>query len=278
MFPCQSDSVRKNVLNSFIKLLVYKNRDPCRNRAEQNSMRHIDFILAQAFHVMKKYKSVFQYHFGSGEAWCFSACCSLCVSDLLFLSPLLLLCSFFFLFILVFFLIFLFLFFWLVTLYFCPSYFYCFCFYFCCLFFVFLANFLRYWYSFRDSAGFFLFFLPYTLLPPACGALVLQVANQSAISQEQVDSILQENDALRTNLAALEQVINLENTIYKFNPQHSVLWTNIAALKVVKYPENITWNHNTTSSLRTNVASLEHVVNQENFIQTCHFCVLTKLP
>ncbi|XP_075882848.1 GRIP1-associated protein 1 isoform X8 [Nelusetta ayraudi] len=32
-----------------------------------------------------------------------------------------------------------------------------------------------------------------------------QVANQSAVSQEQVDSILQENDALRTNLAALEQ-------------------------------------------------------------------------
>ncbi|KAM3617056.1 uncharacterized protein V6R79_001690 [Siganus canaliculatus] len=33
-----------------------------------------------------------------------------------------------------------------------------------------------------------------------------QVANQSAVSQEQVDSVLQENDALRTNLAALEQI------------------------------------------------------------------------
>ncbi|XP_074536952.1 GRIP1-associated protein 1 isoform X2 [Halichoeres trimaculatus] len=33
-----------------------------------------------------------------------------------------------------------------------------------------------------------------------------QVASQSAVSQEQVDSILQENDALRTNLAALEQI------------------------------------------------------------------------
>uniref|UniRef100_A0A8D3E529 GRIP1 associated protein 1 n=1 Tax=Scophthalmus maximus TaxID=52904 RepID=A0A8D3E529_SCOMX len=33
-----------------------------------------------------------------------------------------------------------------------------------------------------------------------------QVASQSAISQEQVDNILQENDALRTNLAALEQI------------------------------------------------------------------------
>ncbi|KAG7224367.1 hypothetical protein INR49_004709, partial [Caranx melampygus] len=32
-----------------------------------------------------------------------------------------------------------------------------------------------------------------------------QVASQSAVSQEQVDNILQENDALRTNLAALEQ-------------------------------------------------------------------------
>ncbi|XP_029011864.1 GRIP1-associated protein 1 isoform X10 [Betta splendens] len=33
-----------------------------------------------------------------------------------------------------------------------------------------------------------------------------QVANQNAVSQEQVDNILQENDALRTNLAALEQI------------------------------------------------------------------------
>ncbi|CAJ1085637.1 GRIP1-associated protein 1 isoform X1 [Xyrichtys novacula] len=33
-----------------------------------------------------------------------------------------------------------------------------------------------------------------------------KVASQSAVSQEQVDSILQENDALRTNLAALEQI------------------------------------------------------------------------
>ncbi|XP_030589447.1 GRIP1-associated protein 1 isoform X1 [Archocentrus centrarchus] len=33
-----------------------------------------------------------------------------------------------------------------------------------------------------------------------------EVASQSAVSQEQVDSILQENDALRTNLAALEQI------------------------------------------------------------------------
>lgn len=39
------------------------------------------------------------------------------------------------------------------------------------------------------------------LLPPACGLAVLQAA-----SQEQVDNVLQENDALRTNLAALEQV------------------------------------------------------------------------
>ncbi|XP_034021500.1 GRIP1-associated protein 1-like, partial [Thalassophryne amazonica] len=33
-----------------------------------------------------------------------------------------------------------------------------------------------------------------------------QVASQSAVSQEHVDNILQENDALRTNLAALEQI------------------------------------------------------------------------
>ncbi|XP_028307953.1 GRIP1-associated protein 1 isoform X3 [Gouania willdenowi] len=35
---------------------------------------------------------------------------------------------------------------------------------------------------------------------------LLQAANQSAVSQEQVESVLQENDALRTNLAALEQI------------------------------------------------------------------------
>ncbi|XP_061745256.1 GRIP1-associated protein 1 isoform X4 [Nerophis ophidion] len=40
----------------------------------------------------------------------------------------------------------------------------------------------------------------------AVNALKEQVASQSAVSQEQVDSILQENDALRTNLAALEQI------------------------------------------------------------------------
>ncbi|XP_076596431.1 GRIP1-associated protein 1 isoform X3 [Chaetodon auriga] len=40
----------------------------------------------------------------------------------------------------------------------------------------------------------------------AVHALKDQVANQSAVSQEQVDNILQENDALRTNLAALEQI------------------------------------------------------------------------
>ncbi|XP_051805818.1 GRIP1-associated protein 1 isoform X2 [Acanthochromis polyacanthus] len=39
-----------------------------------------------------------------------------------------------------------------------------------------------------------------------------QVANQSAVSQEQVDNILQENDALRTNLAALEQEYNALRT------------------------------------------------------------------
>ncbi|KAM9751079.1 LOW QUALITY PROTEIN: GRIP1-associated protein 1 [Menidia menidia] len=39
----------------------------------------------------------------------------------------------------------------------------------------------------------------------ALHALRDQAANQSAVSQEQVDLMLQENDALRTNLAALEQ-------------------------------------------------------------------------
>ncbi|PWA19113.1 hypothetical protein CCH79_00020638 [Gambusia affinis] len=40
----------------------------------------------------------------------------------------------------------------------------------------------------------------------ALQALKDQAANQCALSQEQVDSVLQENDALRTNLAALEQI------------------------------------------------------------------------
>ncbi|KAM9830664.1 GRIP1-associated protein 1 isoform 3-T3 [Syngnathus typhle] len=40
----------------------------------------------------------------------------------------------------------------------------------------------------------------------AVNALKEKVASQSAVSQEQVDNILQENDALRTNLAALEQI------------------------------------------------------------------------
>lgn len=49
-------------------------------------------------------------------------------------------------------------------------------------------------------------FLATSLLPPACGVVALHTATQSAVSQEQVENILQENDALRTNLAALEQV------------------------------------------------------------------------
>ncbi|XP_054465589.1 GRIP1-associated protein 1 isoform X3 [Anoplopoma fimbria] len=48
-----------------------------------------------------------------------------------------------------------------------------------------------------------------------------QVANQSAISQEQVDNILQENDALRTNLAALEQ-------------ENRALRTNLSALEQIQ--------------------------------------------
>ncbi|KAM8831120.1 GRIP1-associated protein 1 isoform 3-T3 [Synchiropus picturatus] len=47
----------------------------------------------------------------------------------------------------------------------------------------------------------------------ALNVLKEQVASQSAISQEQVENILQENDALRTNLAALEQ----ENTDVRTN-------------------------------------------------------------
>ncbi|XP_044066172.1 GRIP1-associated protein 1 isoform X5 [Siniperca chuatsi] len=48
-----------------------------------------------------------------------------------------------------------------------------------------------------------------------------QVASQSAVSQEQVDIILQENDALRTNLAALEQ-------------ENSALRTNLCALEQIQ--------------------------------------------
>ncbi|KAM6924439.1 GRIP1-associated protein 1 [Xenentodon cancila] len=48
-----------------------------------------------------------------------------------------------------------------------------------------------------------------------------QAANQSAVSQEQVENILQENDALRTNLAALEQ-------------ENSALRTDLSALKQIQ--------------------------------------------
>ncbi|KAJ0036549.1 hypothetical protein NQD34_005226 [Periophthalmus magnuspinnatus] len=45
-----------------------------------------------------------------------------------------------------------------------------------------------------------------------------QAANQSAVTQEQVDHMLQENDALRTNLAALEQVkLNMQDIKFKKN-------------------------------------------------------------
>ena len=78
--------------------------------------------------------------------------------------------------------------------------------------------------------------VPFSLLPPACDALVLQVANQSAVSQEQVDNILQENDALRTNLAALEQVINQENIIQKVLPRRTwhIQSKTIRTFKVLK--------------------------------------------
>ncbi len=165
-----------------------------------------------------KYKYVFQYHFGSGISWCFSACRSLCVWPAFFFfffsssSPVLS-SVFSFLF---FYFTFLFSFFLLCFDLFLSS-FSCFGFHFCCLFFAFLAYVVCYWYSSLLFAGFCLFSsvlsVLFSLLPPACGASVLQVANQSAVSQEQVDNILQENDALRTNLAALEQVTNLENII-----------------------------------------------------------------
>lgn len=41
--------------------------------------------------------------------------------------------------------------------------------------------------------------------------LLLQASKLTAVSQERVDSVLQENDALRTNLAALEQVTSQEH-------------------------------------------------------------------
>lgn len=68
----------------------------------------------------------------------------------------------------------------------------------CVVVFFFLFYFTLFWF-----VSFCVLFPP---TPPAGGVAPLQVASQSAVSQEQVDSILQENDALRTNLAALEQV------------------------------------------------------------------------
>uniref|UniRef100_A0AAR2LNA2 GRIP1 associated protein 1 n=1 Tax=Pygocentrus nattereri TaxID=42514 RepID=A0AAR2LNA2_PYGNA len=48
--------------------------------------------------------------------------------------------------------------------------------------------------------------LPLSLWLCVCCLMELQVACQSAVSQEQVEGMLSENDALRTNLAALEQI------------------------------------------------------------------------
>lgn len=135
--------------------------------------------------------------FSSRTAWCFSTCCSLSVF-LTFVCLLSFSSSSVSVSVFVFFFFFTFLF-WLFLF---LSFFSCFGLCFGCLYFVFLA------YSFLHSllGSFFSFGSFFPVLSAACGALVLQVANQSAVSQEQVDNILQENDALRTNLAALEQV------------------------------------------------------------------------
>lgn len=134
-------------------------------------------------------------HCGSGTSWCFSSCCSLSVFlTFSFPLPLILTLSFSF------------------FSPFCSCCFVSVCFFYLSVLVLFL---FLYWFS-----GFLRCFLSvlfgsvvFSLLPPACGASVLQVANQSAVSQEQVDNILQENDALRTNLAALEQVTNQENVV-----------------------------------------------------------------
>ncbi|XP_064156313.1 GRIP1-associated protein 1 [Anguilla rostrata] len=58
----------------------------------------------------------------------------------------------------------------------------------------------------RRGQGAYSFPLPLSLPGAGPGCAVVQVACQSAVSQEQVENILSENDALRTNLAALEQI------------------------------------------------------------------------
>lgn len=101
-----------------------------------------------------------------------------------------------------------------------PFFFSCFGFLLYCI----LASLFLFWFSFWlpwlvsfHLSILFVSVCPVSLLPPTCGALALQVASQSAVSQEQVDNILQENDALRTNLAALEQVMHLEKVIQEPN-------------------------------------------------------------
>ena len=191
-------------------------------------------------HIHNKGQIWNQFQFGSETSCCLSCCC-LSVSDLFIsscivssslpLSPSLvsspLLSSLF---------LFLFYFsdFWsspLVSIPFSSSF-----------VFILLLTFYLNWSSSVLLSGFCLFWLvlsvPFSLLPPACGALVLQVANQSAVSQEQVDNILQENDALRTNLAALEQVMNQENIIQKVLTQ-SAQWS-LTAIRCLVYLKNVT--------------------------------------
>ncbi|XP_063321499.1 GRIP1-associated protein 1 isoform X4 [Pelmatolapia mariae] len=62
-----------------------------------------------------------------------------------------------------------------------------------------------------------------------------EVASQSAVSQEQVDNILQENDALRTNLAALEQENSALGTdLCTLDQENSALRTNLCALEQIQ--------------------------------------------
>ncbi|XP_051805820.1 GRIP1-associated protein 1 isoform X4 [Acanthochromis polyacanthus] len=62
-----------------------------------------------------------------------------------------------------------------------------------------------------------------------------QVANQSAVSQEQVDNILQENDALRTNLAALEQENGaLGDDLCALEQEYNALRTHLCALEQIQ--------------------------------------------
>ncbi len=86
----------------------------------------------------------------------------------------------------------------------------------------------------------------------------LQVACQSAVSQEQVEGMLSENDALRTNLAALEQVPDHDtasrpsSTPVPASPSlNDCVWSNTHALCTI----NCSYTHTNVTFINFNATA-----------------------